>query len=215
MPKLDASVVKIGGSLFHTPELHHWLAVLARRGGGKVVVVPGGGPFADLVRDATTRWRVPDAVAHGMAIHAMEQFGLLMAGLRPELCPADTEDALHRALRQSRVPVWMPYRMAIKTADVPASWDVTSDTLAAWLALRVGARRLSLVKSVRLHVDEISASALSECGVTDPAFAGFVARLPCPVFICDRFQYSQFPAVIEDRGTVGIRVVLTPSFAPA
>lgn len=215
MPKLDTSVVKIGGSLFRAPELRKWILALAKWGGGKVVIVPGGGPFADVVRDTTTHWRVSDATAHGMGLHAMEQFGLLMAGLCPELCPVDSEDTLHRALRLSKVPVWMPYRMLTQQTDVAESWDVTSDSLAAWLASHIGARSLTLVKFARLGVDEISVKTLNELGVTDRAFASFVTRSRYPIFICDRFQYSEFQTVLEDRGTVGTRVVLTPSLAPA
>ena len=39
-------VVKLGGSLSGAPELKAWLAALAGAA-GRVVLVPGGGPFAD------------------------------------------------------------------------------------------------------------------------------------------------------------------------
>ena len=59
-------VVKIGGSLGKADALRSWLAVLAR-GKGRVVVVPGGGAFADGVREEQRRLRVVALIG---AVHA-------------------------------------------------------------------------------------------------------------------------------------------------
>src|SRR5262245_14143830 len=71
-------VVKLGGSLADASELPAWTALLGRRHAVGIVIVPGGGPFADQVRAAQGRWRFPDAIAHRMCVLAMEQFGLLI-----------------------------------------------------------------------------------------------------------------------------------------
>ncbi len=41
-----------------------------------------------------------------------------------------------------------PYRWLRAEDALPHSWDVTSDSIAAWVAARVGARRLVLIKPV-------------------------------------------------------------------
>ena len=71
-------VVKLGGSLAYSPELPHWLSALAHT---DAVIVPGGGPFADTVRDAQQIWRFDDATAHAMALLAI---ALLPATLLPD-----------------------------------------------------------------------------------------------------------------------------------
>ena len=63
-------VVKLGGSLLGSPELIKWLALVAQHGDGKVVIVPGGGLFANSVREAQMITNVSDAVAHKMALLA-------------------------------------------------------------------------------------------------------------------------------------------------
>ena len=77
------AVVKVGGSLGARPRtlrrLMSTLAVLARR--HPLVVVPGGGPFADQVRRADRRFGLGDSPAHWMAILAMDQYAHLLASL--------------------------------------------------------------------------------------------------------------------------------------
>jgi len=78
-------VVKLGGSLLGSPELPRWLDTLVQVSDGKVVIVPGGGIFADAVREAQKLAHVSDATAHHLALCAMDQFGLLLAGMNPSL----------------------------------------------------------------------------------------------------------------------------------
>ena len=69
-----------------------------------------------------------------MAVLAMEQYGLMLAGLCPALVPVSSAAALLRAARRGDIPLWMPSRMVIERGDIPGFWEVTSDSLAAWLA---------------------------------------------------------------------------------
>jgi aspartokinase-like uncharacterized kinase len=101
-------VVKIGGSLEQAPELRNWLDMLIEDGAGKVVVVPGGGLFADAVREAQARWKFDDGTAHRMAILAMEQYGCLLAALEPRLFPAATLPVIRQALANRLTVLWQP-----------------------------------------------------------------------------------------------------------
>src|SRR5579863_3883449 len=166
----ELTIVKLGGSHAAEPHLREWLAALATCG-GRVVIVPGGGPFADRVREMQASMGFDDRAAHHMALLAMEQFGVAIAGLEPRLVRAASLAAIDQALRQTRAPVWTPVRMALGADDLPPSWDVTSDSLAAWLAGRLGARKVMLVKhgvpySLRPDVDQLTAR-----GIVDPLFA--------------------------------------------
>ncbi|HCC82688.1 MAG TPA: delta 1-pyrroline-5-carboxylate synthetase, partial [Methylophaga sp.] len=72
-------VVKLGGSLYHTAELKSWLTLLEQTAlNESVVIVPGGGPFADMVRQAQQLHKFDDQHAHHMAILAMAQYGLML-----------------------------------------------------------------------------------------------------------------------------------------
>ena len=126
-------VVKLGGSLAFSTRLRNWIEALAACA-GRVVIVPGGGPFADAVRSAQPRMGFHDSAAHHMAVLAMEQYGRALASLNKALSPADSERAIHRDLANGRVPVWMPSQMVLRATDIAQSWEVTSDSLATWLA---------------------------------------------------------------------------------
>ncbi len=144
---IDA-VVKLGGGLLaRASALDEALtAIVAAAVGRRIVVVPGGGPFADAVRAADARFGLPAATAHWMAILAMDQYAHLLVSRRPELALARTADEAAGAIDARRVPVLAPAEWLRAADPLPHSWDVTSDSLAAWLAGTLGARRLVLIK---------------------------------------------------------------------
>jgi len=136
------TVVKVGGGLGDgaLPGLCTALGELGER--HPLLVVPGGAGFADAVRDADRRFGLRAETAHRMAILGMEQFGWLLSDLIP-----NAVRSIDLAQEVSgRTAVLLPGGLPVD--GLPASWDVTSDSIAAWVADRVGAARLVLVKAV-------------------------------------------------------------------
>jgi len=162
-------VVKIGGSLSHDPSLRHWLTELRAVGGGRVVIVPGGGDFAERVRQYQGEWQFDDLAAHNMCLLAMTQYGLMMQGILPELVIASSEAKIRRALRDGRVAVWVPTALMRDTPDTMTNWDTTSDSLAAWLSTMLNAERLMVVKSCPVDPAE-PLEAVAQRGVVDRQF---------------------------------------------
>jgi hypothetical protein len=80
----------------------------------------------------------------------MDQFGLLLAGLNPGLATASSELEIAERTWQHRGIVWLPSQMVLADDTIPQNWDVTSDSLSAWLANKIGAEQLVLVKSRQL-----------------------------------------------------------------
>src|SRR5271169_3598422 len=138
------SIVKLGGSHANGPYIKDWLAAIVAEA-GTIAIVPGGGLFADAVRTAQASMGYDDRAAHIMALMAMAQFGCALQSLNPVLRLATSRSAILRALKERRVPVWSPEQMA-RAAALPETWDLTSDSLAAWLAGALGAGHLLLVK---------------------------------------------------------------------
>lgn len=169
---LRPAVVKLGGSLAGAPQLRPWLKAIADV--GDVVVVPGGGSFADAVREAQPRMGFDDAAAHRMALLAMEQYAQALASLDRRFALAASLVAIENTLDAGLVPLWLPSAMVLEAAEIPCSWDVTSDSLAAWLAGRLGAAHLLLVKSVTLPASA-TPDELAGRGVVDPLFPKFLA----------------------------------------
>jgi aspartokinase-like uncharacterized kinase len=163
-------VVKLGGSLARSSRLQDWLSALAKHGAGRAIIVPGGGPFADLVRAEQARAGFSDSAAHRMAILAMEQFGFMLEALHPGLCTAATVLELRDALANGRVPVWLAYPMVIRDATLPQDWSVTADSLALWLAIQLNAEALLLVKSAALEEGSVDIASLVAGGAVDRHF---------------------------------------------
>lgn len=175
-------VVKIGGSLERSATLPAWLDVVTAEGAGRVVVVPGGGAFAETVRVCDRYWGLPGTVSHRMAIVAMEQFALMLCGLNEGLVEASNEVAIRSTLAQGNTPVWLATPMCLAAErEIEASWRVTSDSLAAWLAAKLGAS-LALVKSASLPAGETRIAALSRTGFLDQGFGDYARDLECEIF---------------------------------
>ncbi|MGR9101314.1 MAG: amino acid kinase family protein [Gammaproteobacteria bacterium] len=188
-------IVKLGGSLLDSAELGKWLDFLAKNGGGKCVIVPGGGKFADLVRLEQKRLGFGDDIAHDMAIQAMRQTALLFHGLNRNLPIAETAEAIAAGLSKNRTVVWSPDPEALGRETIPKSWDVTSDSLAAWLAARLDAAKLILVKSAQIP-DGKNLSWLVDRDIIDSAFSGFLEGARFEVIICQRNDLELFGTLL-------------------
>jgi dihydroneopterin aldolase len=199
------TVVKLGGSHAFSEHLAAWIGAIADCA-GHVVVVPGGGPFADAVRDAQPKIGFDDDAAHHMALLAMEQYGCALASLNGTFVLADSLAAIQHAREAAKVPVWMPSRMALAAADIPASWDITSDSLAAWLAGRLNARQLLLVKHVCLSGTAVRLPELIARGIVDQAFAGFLNSAGIPAALLGPTDQALLGEVVEPGSTIGIRI---------
>jgi aspartokinase-like uncharacterized kinase len=149
------TVVKVGGGLGRGAgddalrALCNTLGKLGER--HPLLVVPGGAGFADAVREADRRFALRAATSHRMAILGMEQFGWLLSELIPHAARCAAL-ARARELAGGRTVVLLPAGLPLDA--LPASWQVTSDSIAAWVAGQVGAGRLVLVKEIdRLFAD--------------------------------------------------------------
>lgn len=181
-------VVKVGGSLGRgrapLRAIVRRLAVLART--RRVLVVPGGGVFADLVRRERRRLGLGAEAAHRMALRATDQYGLLLASLHPDAEPVTGLAAARRVAAGGRLSILLPSALVDRAPSLERTFRLTSDAIAAWVAGRTGAGRLLLLKSVpgiNLEVGERRVAALlARRHIVDPLFprllpAGIAVRV--------------------------------------
>ena len=153
-------VVKLGGSLYSSELLQVWVDAIASLNHHEIIIVPGGGPFADQVRSASNDWKIDDETAHDMAVLAMQQYGYLIASLNRDVLPLSSIDSLSFGSNKKAF-IWFPYQDVIEKCDYPKSWHVTSDSIALWLANYISAEKLCMIKSAdigQLTIDKIGAS---------------------------------------------------------
>jgi len=141
-------VIKVGGGLLeyvdHLDRVLGVIADVARK--QNVVIVPGGGPFADTVRDVDARLGLGDDEAHWMAVLAMDQSAHLLSGRLANAVVVSSLEEIATAYRQRQIPVLAPSRWLLAADPLPHTWDATSDSIAAWVAGELGAPQLLLVK---------------------------------------------------------------------
>lgn len=172
------AIVKVGGSLLDWPELPRRLtefleAQRRREPGIRPILLCGGGPFAEAVRHLDRVHRLGDLAAHRLAIRSMDLasdvLGRLLCGVRKINRLADVD---HSA--RAEFPMLVPSRILEEMEEndpdpLPCSWDVTSDSIAAWIADRLRARSLVLLKSAPIP-EEASRETAARLGLVDPFF---------------------------------------------
>jgi probable H4MPT-linked C1 transfer pathway protein len=220
-----STVVKVGGGLAREVgdgALRTLCRAIGDAGASHpLLVVPGGAAFADAVREHDGRFALRAATAHRMAILAMEQFGWVLSDLIPGAVRCSDLAAARAAAARGRTPVLLP--AALLAGDpLPASWAVTSDSIAAWVAGAEHAARLVLIKPVAgLYRDwpadgqppaRLSVGELAELRAAGRA-AGVDRHLPealraagVEAWVIDGREPARLVALLEHGSTDGTRV---------
>jgi aspartokinase-like uncharacterized kinase len=120
-------VVKIGGSL-----LNDAARIMGVFNDYEVLLIPGGGVFAGAVRRIFSKYMLSDVAAHKMAILGMHQYGLFLSDISGMRTIDSIKDFNGRA-------ILLPLDMVSKS-DLPPSWNVTSDSIACYIARKAEER---------------------------------------------------------------------------
>lgn len=186
---MDGYVVKVGGSL---AEILPDLVPVLKMCGKKIVIVPGGGAGADAVRLLDPD---PDS-AHWMAISAMEQYGHRIASLG--IPAVDSPGEINRPT------VLLPYCLLRKEDPLPHTWNVTSDTIAAWVAFRY---KLPLI--VLKSVDGIISGGENVATIQSPIATNTVDSAFIPFIL----EHKVKTVVINGRKAETVRRALRGDFS--
>jgi 5-(aminomethyl)-3-furanmethanol phosphate kinase len=224
------TVVKVGGGLAREAGDNALRTLCCAIGDAgtrhPLLVVPGGAAFADAVRDYDSRFALREATAHRMAILAMEQFGWLLSELTPGAVRCTDLAAARSAAAGARTPILLP--AALLAGDpLPASWAVTSDSIAAWVAGAGHAARLVLVKPVdglyrdwpadgeplaHLSVDELAElQAAGRAAGVDQHLPEALRGAGVDAWVLDGREPARLVALLEHGSTEG--TLVTPSGA--
>lgn len=222
---MDA-VLKVGGSLSENPaslqKLCKELASMAED--YKLLVVPGGGKFADTVRDFDKAYGLSSITAHKMAVLAMDQYGLFLSDITPSSCVIDS---LEKAKRTpgGRLPIFLPSRLIFSEDPLEHSWDVTSDSIAAYIAGVLHAEKLILVTNVdgiftenpmqsldAKLIAEVSAKELlnwNKSTSVDKTLPKILLKTKLDCYIVNGRYPERIKAILENKETVYTHITLS------
>lgn len=189
--------MKIGGSLINeVPEITRALIALPC----PTIIIPGGGPFANLVRSL----HAPDNESHWMAVLGMEQYGWYIASHGISTCT--------KLIIPERPTVLLPYALMQKEDPLPHHWDITSDTIGAWAAHHLGLD-LVILKSVDgimdgdTHLEQITAPL--RCDEVDPGFIRFVLDRGVRTLLINGRNIERVHALLRGEHVKGTRIGTT------
>ena len=218
------TVLKIGGSLAADPKnLKYLLKTIAGTKLGEnssIIIIPGGGPFADTVREYQKILDLSEDAAHWMAIIAQNQYGRLLADLFPNVKLVEIPEHIPDALDEG-VNVVLPYRFIRMRDELPHSWNVTGDSIALWFGIVLKADYVALLKSVdgimttgingkSTRLDEVNASDLTfidRAGVLDNYFSELVPRFDGEIIIINGQKLELISGFLSGKKVAGTRIL--------
>jgi len=147
-------VIKLGGSLLSSPDWPDQFRKWQKQVGVSTAdVVVGGGPRVDKLRRQAAAEHWDDSRSHWQAIAAMDENAQVVARLAglPLFTPSLEQNASFSSVSDlSTMPTWRTLQVGhlLRQVDpLPHSWEITSDSISAWWAQRIGASDLILLKS--------------------------------------------------------------------
>lgn len=163
-------VVKVGGSLFDHPGLGPGLRAFVETLDGPVLLVPGGGDLADAVRTLDRVHGLGEEQAHWLALLSLAVTGQLLRSLTLGFIPrVKVLDCFQFARDDEPHPGVLPH-----------TWAVTTDSIAARVAVVYRASRLILLKSIDIP-DGAPWPVAAANGWVDAHFPSVVADAPFPI----------------------------------
>ncbi|WP_231844978.1 amino acid kinase [Methanocella arvoryzae] len=198
-------MLKIGGSLFdHSRALVKRIA--EEELAADILIVPGGGDFADTIRKVYREKQLSDDAAHWMAVLAMNQYAYYLAD--------GTGIPLADSLKGTGIRIALPYEILRKDDALPHSWDVTSDTIAAWMALKTGGRLIKATDVDGIFADgklleTVEASRLCGTGETciDSALPEFLLNNRLDAFVVNGLDTARVSKAVREEKTMGTRIL--------
>jgi aspartokinase-like uncharacterized kinase len=220
MVNLEA-VLKVGGSLGRgegLSSLCQEITSLGKRIG--LLVVPGGGEFADQVRSYYRRYQLSETAAHRMALLAMDQYACLLADLIPQSVLVEDLLSAKTIVENGQVPILLPAALIIQADPLPHSWQVTSDSIAAWVAGLARCPRLVLLKDIDgIYAEGSEQGSLADLianlsierladhrGGVDEYLCSILATLELETWVINGLHPERLAELLDSGRTLGTRI---------
>jgi len=195
-------LLKVGGSVAEKLEvIFEPLKNLQR-----AYVIPGGWIFADLVRKIDSEKGLSPSTSHWMAITAMNAYGLYMAETARkfgfELVEPENFDL------PNKKAVLLPYNLLRRFDELPHSWDVTSDSIAVWVAAKAGFSEVVKVTAAggiagkEGGLEEVVRASELRTDVVDSCTPKLLVKYGINMFVCSPEELKNYILRGRARGTL-------------
>ena len=145
-------LAKIGGKIIEHPEqlrstLNQFKILLfEKKKFDNVILIPGGGSYANFVRVLDNKLKIGDTLSHWMAIYSMNWNGIAISDLYEEInCITDINELKKT---KARISIFLPFDFLYKTDKLPHNWSVTSDSITIYIAYILNLKKCFLIKNI-------------------------------------------------------------------
>lgn len=208
--------VKIGGSLLNYPkQLEQVLQVIDNDYEDKIIVVPGGGVFADTVKNIQEKLDINDDIAHWMAIKATEVYAIYISEKLSRGVLCENLQEIENYLSRRYIPIVLPFKIMYRLDVLPKTWKVTSDSIAILIAILTGSDLAILLKVIDgliingKLIRQASAHELSSLqGIADNYVLELIKKYKVKTVILNALRIENLKKVL--RGEEGEYTLITP-----
>ena len=210
-------IVKVGESLFPEDAVNLSKALV----GKSVMVICGGGELANLLRQYDERMDYSDTAAHKSAILCMDILGMLLADKIPGAEGVHSIDQAEKAIRDGKLPVFLPSQFLSREDPLEHSWRVTSDSLSLYIAHQLKAKLLIATdvdgiydqkpsKNGAQLIRNISAKKLLDFNETsvDDFLAGLLLQYRSSCYVINGMHPERVLSIIEDKSNEDTKYTL-------
>jgi len=181
------------------------------------VVIPGGGVFAEMIREVQKKYNLNDEEAHWMAILAMDQHSYLLQHFIPNSRVIAIETLLEEQeqVNIKQVPILSVYSFLRDQSQLEHSWEVTSDALATEIACYLNMQRIVFLKAVDgivmdgMLVRNLSLEAFTdlECSPLDRKTAEMLRKGNLNARILNGFSPERLEKALYEKNFIGTEVL--------
>jgi aspartokinase-like uncharacterized kinase len=149
-----------------------------------------------------------------MALLAMDQYGYVLNHLIENSYFISDPFLAHENSESGKVAILLPSAAVFRLDPLPHSWEVTSDTIAAWVAQLIGCPRLVLIKDVDglmttgdELIEEISVELLTDLtGGVDGYLSRFLSATRIETWLINGAKPERLSELLQYGCTKGTRI---------
>lgn len=211
-------LIKIGGSLTYEAEpLLKALKNYAREKNKKIVIIPGGGDFADVVRKIDKTLNISNSLSHKLAIKCMDLIGEVYAEIG-DIKAYDTLFDLKREIEKEKIAILLPSKILLSTDIAEHSWAITSDSLSLYIGKLLDVREVIIATDVDGIYDKfpggkllniINANDIKGLTSVDEKFPILLKKFKMNAYVVNGRYPERVINILERKNTIHTKIVGT------
>jgi len=215
---INLHLIKIGGSLTYEAEpLLKALKNYAREKNKKIVIIPGGGDFADVVRKIDKTLNISNSLSHKLAIKCMDLIGEVYAEIG-DIKAYDTLFDLKREIEKEKIAILLPSKILLSTDIAEHSWAITSDSLSLYIGKLLDVREVIIATDVDGIYDKfpggkllniINANDIKGLTSVDEKFPILLKKFKMNAYVVNGRYPERVINILERKNTIHTKIVGT------